>query len=86
MLVLTRRVGETIMVGDDIEVEVLEVRPGIVRLGVRAPRSVRVLRSELVAEVATANAEAVAAVAPDLDTLAAMRPAPQPVSRTGNRP
>lgn len=86
MLVLTRRVGETIMVGDDIEVEVLEVRPGIVRLGVRAPKNVRVLRSELVAEVATANAEAVAATTPDLGALANLKPAPQPVSRTNNRP
>jgi carbon storage regulator len=85
MLVLTRRVGETIMVGDDIEVEVLEVRPGIVRLGVRAPKSVRVLRSELVAEVATANAEAVSGT-PDLDALAALKPLPQPVSRNGHRP
>jgi len=80
MLVLTRRVGETIMVGDDIEVEVLEVRPGIVRLGVRAPKSVRVLRSELVAEVASANAEALQDT-PDLGAVAALKPSPQPVSR-----
>ena len=80
MLVLTRRVGETIMVGDDIEVEVLEVRPGIVRLGVRAPKSVRVLRSELVAEVANANAEAVSET-PDLGALADLKPNPHPVSR-----
>ena len=80
MLVLTRRVGETILVGDDIEIEVLEVRPGIVRLGVRAPKSVRVLRSELVAEVASANTEAVGA-APDMDAIAALRPSPQPVTR-----
>ena len=79
MLVLTRRVGETIMVGDDIEIEVLEVRPGIVRIGVRAPKSVRVLRSELVAEVASANTEAANAV--DLAALAGLRPAPSPVVR-----
>ena len=77
---LTRRVGETILVGDDIEIEVLEVRPGIVRLGVRAPKSVRVLRSELVAEVATANAEALHDT-PALDAVAGLRPNPQPVSR-----
>ena len=80
MLVLTRRVGETIMVGDDIEIEVLEVRPGIVRLGVRAPKSVRVLRSELVAEVASANAEAIHE-SHDLDALAGLKPNPHPVSR-----
>lgn len=81
MLVLTRRVGETIMVGDDIEIEVLEVRPGIVRLGVRAPKSVRVLRSELVAEVASANAEALKET-PDMGAIAALRPNPQPVTRS----
>jgi carbon storage regulator len=80
MLVLTRRVGETIKVGDDIEIEVLEVRPGIVRIGVRAPKSVRVLRSELVAEVASVNAEAANAV--DLSALAGLRPAPSPVVRS----
>ena len=80
MLVLTRRVGETILVGDDIEIEVLEVRPGIVRLGVRAPKSVRVLRSELVAEVATANAEALQDT-PDMGVVGALRPSPRPVSR-----
>ena len=72
MLVLTRRVGETIMIGDDIEIEVLEVRPGIVRLGVRAPKSVRVLRSELVAEVASANAEALKET-PDMGAIAALK-------------
>ncbi len=81
MLVLTRRVGETIMIGDDIEIEVLEVRPGIVRLGVRAPKSVRVLRSELVAEVASANAEALKET-PDMGAIAALRPSPQPVTRS----
>ena len=80
MLVLTRRVGETILLGDDIEVEVLEVRPGIVRLGVRAPKSVRVLRSELVAEVASANAESLQDT-PDMGVVGALRPRPQPVSR-----
>jgi carbon storage regulator len=79
MLVLTRRVGETIKIGDDIEIEVLEVRPGIVRVGVRAPKSVRVLRGELVAEVATANTAAL--VVGDVDNLAALRPAPSPVVR-----
>jgi carbon storage regulator len=45
MLVLTRRVGERIMIGDD---EVLEVRGNRVRLGMQAPRGVTILRDELV--------------------------------------
>ena len=79
MLVLTRREGEAIKLGDDIEIEVLEVRSGIVRLGIKAPRSVRVLRGELVAEVASANTEAAAVT--DLAAVAALRLTPQPVSR-----
>lgn len=48
MLVLARRVGEEIVIGDDIHVTVLEVRGNQVRLGVVAPQSVRVLREEIV--------------------------------------
>jgi carbon storage regulator len=58
MLVLTRREGETFCLGDDIEIEILDIKPGIVRVGIRAPKDVRVLRSELVEAVAAANQEA----------------------------
>jgi carbon storage regulator len=79
MLVLTRRTGETICVGDDIQVEVLEVRPGVVRLGIRAPRQVRVLRAELVAAVAEANSDA--AQSANIEGLAQMHPEATPVTR-----
>ncbi len=79
MLVLTRRTGETICVGDDIQVEVLEVRPGVVRLGIRAPRQVRVLRAELVAAVAEANSDA--AQSADIEALVHMHPEAAPVVR-----
>lgn len=46
MLVLTRKVGETIRIGDDIVVTVLEVRRGQVRIGVDAPRQVRIVRTD----------------------------------------
>ncbi len=46
MLVLTRRAGQAIRIGEDIEVTVVEVRGDQVRLGIRAPESVRVSRSE----------------------------------------
>ena len=65
MLVLTRREGETFTLGDDIEIEILDIKPGIVRVGIRAPRSVRVLRSELLDAVAAANTAA--AIRPNLD-------------------
>jgi carbon storage regulator len=47
MLVLERRVGETIIIGDDIHIRVVAIRGKIVRLGVTAPPSVGVYRTEL---------------------------------------
>lgn len=47
MLILTRRVGETVMIGNDIEVTVLGVKGNQVRLGVKAPREVGVHREEI---------------------------------------
>jgi carbon storage regulator len=49
MLVLTRRPGESIRIGDDIELHVVAAGTGKVRLGVVAPRSVRVDRREVYA-------------------------------------
>ena len=47
MLILTRRVGETLMIGDDVTVTVLGVKASQVRLGVDAPREVGVHRQEI---------------------------------------
>ncbi len=47
MLVLSRKQGESIVIDSDIEVQVLEIRNGRVRLGIRAPQSCRVLRAEI---------------------------------------
>lgn len=47
MLILTRRVGETLMVGDDITVTVLGVKGNQVRVGVNAPKEVSVHREEI---------------------------------------
>jgi carbon storage regulator len=58
MLVLSRRVGESVVVGDDITLTILEVRGDVVRVGIDAPRSVSVHRAELLAEMATSNQDA----------------------------
>ena len=47
MLILTRRIGETVVIGEDITVTVLGVKGNQIRLGVKAPRSVSVHREEI---------------------------------------
>ena len=47
MLILTRRVGETLMIGDDVSVTVLGVKGNQVRLGINAPKDVEVHREEI---------------------------------------
>jgi carbon storage regulator len=47
MLILTRRVGETLMIGDEITVSVLSLKGGQVRVGINAPRNIAVHREEI---------------------------------------
>jgi carbon storage regulator len=47
MLIISRRAGESIRIGNDVEVEVLETGSGRVKLGIKAPRAVPVLRNEV---------------------------------------
>ena len=58
MLVLSRRVSESIQIGDAIIVSVVRIEGERVRIGVTAPVSIRVLRSELLAAVAEENLRA----------------------------
>jgi carbon storage regulator len=71
LLVLSRRVGESIMIGPDIVVTVLEVRPDLVRIGINAPRDVEVHREEVFIEVQQANRSAASPSAKDVEALAA---------------
>lgn len=48
MLLLTRRVGERVMIGEGIVIAILGIRGGQVRLGIEAPKEVKVLREELI--------------------------------------
>ena len=74
MLTLTRSVGETIRIGDDIEIHVVEVRGGTVRLGFKAPREVTIHREEVYRQIAEANLLAAKVTADSLGALAAFAP------------
>ena len=58
MLVLSRQRDETIMIGDEIEITVVDIRGDKVRLGINAPRDVQVHRKEVYEAIKRENAEA----------------------------
>jgi len=58
MLILTRRVGETVVIGDDVTVTVLGVKGNQVRLGVNAPKEVAVHRQEIFERIQKEQEEA----------------------------
>lgn len=69
MLVLTRKVNQSIVIGDDIEVVVLEVRGEQVRIGVRAPKSIAVHRKEVYEQIRQENLDAASVSTDDLTSL-----------------
>ena len=62
MLILTRRVGETLMIGDDVSITVLGVKGNQVRIGIDAPKEVAVHREEIFDRI---NSEKLRLVEPD---------------------
>jgi carbon storage regulator len=58
MLVLTRKLGENIRIGDNVKITVLEVRSGQVKLGIEAPPEVKVHREEIYARIQEENRRA----------------------------
>ncbi len=59
MLALTRKPGESIIIGNDIELIILEVNGDQVKLGIEAPRSIPIHRKEIYIEIQEANKEAI---------------------------
>lgn len=74
MLVLTRRANQSIMIGHDIVVTILEVRGDQVRIGIRAPREVDVHREEVFAALQQANRSAASPSKEALEVLGAIKP------------
>jgi carbon storage regulator len=69
MLIISRKTGQSILIGDEIEVTVTAVRGDQIRLAISAPRSVTVLRKEVVEQVTAGNNDAVTAAGGVLDLL-----------------
>lgn len=55
MLIITRKKGESLMIGDDIEIIISKIDDGSVKIGIKAPKDVEILRKELYEEVEQEN-------------------------------
>lgn len=58
MLIITRKKGESLMIGDDIEIVISKIDDGSVKIGINAPKNISILRKELYEEVGKENKEA----------------------------
>jgi carbon storage regulator len=71
VLILTRRTGENVIVGDDIIISILDIRGDSVRVGIQAPKSLTVHREEVWLELRQANAASAASSGPAVDAVLA---------------
>ena len=79
MLILARKLNESIMVGDDVEIVVIEIKGDQVKLGIRAPRNVSVHRTEIYTEIKDQNTRAAKTPAPEsLESIASLIKTKQP--------
>ena len=58
MLVLARKLDESILIGENIHIKVISIEKGVVKLGIEAPNEVTIIREELARDVADMNKEA----------------------------
>ncbi len=68
MLILSRKINEKIMIGDEVSITVIEIRGDQVKIGIEAPKAVKVFRQEVFEAIKNEN-RAAAAAAPNLDGL-----------------
>jgi len=61
MLALSRKINESIMIGHDIEITILEIKGEQVKIGINAPKSVPLYRKEIYVQIQEANKEAISA-------------------------
>jgi len=58
MLVLSRKLNESIVIGDDVVVKVISIERGVIKLGIDAPREITIIRNELLEGVKESNIQA----------------------------
>jgi carbon storage regulator len=76
MLILARRIGESIMIGDQVEISVVDIKGDQVKLGIKAPSSVKVYRREVYSAIQEENRAAAEARPRDLPRLEGLINAP----------
>ena len=69
MLVLSRKPNESIMIGDEVEIKIVEVKGDYVKLGITAPKSIPVHRKEIFEAIQRENIEAAQSQVEDIDAL-----------------
>ena len=85
-MVLSRRKDESIVIGDDVHVTIVDIRGDTVRLGITAPKSIPVYRKEIFEAIQRENIEAAQARAEGLDTFKGMFPPAPPAPPAGGGP
>jgi carbon storage regulator len=73
MLVLTRKVNEAIQLGEDISITIVSIDADRVRIGIDAPKALKIFRKELLVETAGINKEAAQAASASLDSVAGIK-------------
>lgn len=69
MLALSRKTNESIMIGHDVEITILEIKGDQVKIGIKAPKSVPIYRKEIYLQIEEANKEAVMGTGVDPETI-----------------
>ena len=78
MLILTRKIGETVAIGDEVKVQVVDVKGRQVRLGITAPPALAVHREEVFQRIQEQNRQSMGASPGDLEALAGLFPPARP--------
>ncbi len=85
MLVLTRKKGQSIMVGDEIEISVVEINGDAIRLGIKAPRAISIYRREIYEAILKENIRAAGTSAQIAEKLKTMQLKPSREAKTSQK-